>query len=485
MVGLLETPSHPDLIFRPLKRSVHLGIDRALQEVVRWRRPVLTALFWYPSPPEPGWFFLVSRGAFKLAQFATPPESPAAFRTPGSAFQKLPGLHRGVMDRNDGRQRQNHSGYANQQGTSLGQYPLGHPSDRFRQQPLASNTPLSTPAPAGPRGAQPYGYDYDADSQFAGNMPQPYGQQQYSSGPPAPQRTPQTQYSQYGSSQMYHVPGPQGDASSQYGTVSQYQQSQEPAIETMNGGYRNVTQSQYYGAGGGQEGAATAPAVPIAPQPMPSQYQAQQLGYPSHPSPGARESSAFSAASMADPRQVNTPQGVFATGTYQDANDSSTKAYSELAKRTTSIFSLVQAVRLDQAAEEMLQMTDWLASSAERLNLTQDPLDTTANQEKREQLSNFNNCFMAALQKQKDLLKARQSGQQLNPSHHLIDERRLSDMGDRIVSLCNGVEKHGMVDYELGIWEEEIISMLTDCLNLMQDAEVGHQQRQIAPIRRR
>jgi len=85
-------------------------------------------------------------------------------------------------------------------------------------------------------------------------------------------------------------------------------------------------------------------------------------------------------------------------------------------------------------------------------------LDTTANQEKREQLSNFNNCFMAALQKQKDLLKARQSGQQLNPSHHLIDERRLSDMGDRIVSLCNGVEKHGMVDYELGIWEEEIIS---------------------------
>lgn len=273
------------------------------------------------------------------------------------------------MDRNDGRQRQNHSGYANQQGTSLGQYPLGHPSDRFRQQPLASNAQLSTPAPAGPRGAQNYGgYDYDTDSQFAGNMPQSYGQQQYSSGPPPPQRTPQAHYPQYGSNPIYQIPGAQGEGSSQYGSVSQYQQNQEPAIETLNSGFRNVnvTQPQYYGAGGGQEGAATTTGVPIPPQPMTSQYQ--QMGYTSHPSPRVRETPNFPGASMADPRQTTTPQPSFAAASFQDTSDSSATAYAELAKKTSSIFSHVHAVRLEQAAEELLQMTDWMSNYAEHLS---------------------------------------------------------------------------------------------------------------------
>lgn len=90
-------------------------------------------------------------------------------------------------------------------------------------------------------------------------------------------------------------------------------------------------------------------------------------------------------------------------------------------------------------------------------DLTQDPLNVAANKEKREQFSNFNNCFLATLQKQKDILKARQNGQPLNPSQHLVDERRLVEMGDRIVNLSNSLEKHGMVDYELGVWEEEIV----------------------------
>lgn len=30
-------------------------------------------------------------------------------------------------------------------------------------------------------------------------------------------------------------------------------------------------------------------------------------------------------------------------------------------------------------------------------------------------------------------------------------------MGHEIVRLCNGIERHGLVDYEYGVWEELII----------------------------
>ena len=31
-------------------------------------------------------------------------------------------------------------------------------------------------------------------------------------------------------------------------------------------------------------------------------------------------------------------------------------------------------------------------------------------------------------------------------------------MGDELVRLCDGLERHGLVNYQIGVWEEEIIS---------------------------
>lgn len=33
----------------------------------------------------------------------------------------------------------------------------------------------------------------------------------------------------------------------------------------------------------------------------------------------------------------------------------------------------------------------------------------------------------------------------------------LDHMGQEIVSLCDRIEQHGLVDYQMGVWEEEII----------------------------
>lgn len=34
----------------------------------------------------------------------------------------------------------------------------------------------------------------------------------------------------------------------------------------------------------------------------------------------------------------------------------------------------------------------------------------------------------------------------------------LERMGDEVVRLCDTMERHGLVDYQMGVWEEEIIS---------------------------
>jgi hypothetical protein len=46
-----------------------------------------------------------------------------------------------------------------------------------------------------------------------------------------------------------------------------------------------------------------------------------------------------------------------------------------------------------------------------------------------------------------------------HPSHiSLLRRDRLEAMGKDLIQLCDQVEQHGLVDYQMGIWEEEILS---------------------------
>lgn len=39
----------------------------------------------------------------------------------------------------------------------------------------------------------------------------------------------------------------------------------------------------------------------------------------------------------------------------------------------------------------------------------------------------------------------------------LITEEYLKKLGNELVHLCNLIERHGLVDYECGVWEERIL----------------------------
>lgn len=57
-------------------------------------------------------------------------------------------------------------------------------------------------------------------------------------------------------------------------------------------------------------------------------------------------------------------------------------------------------------------------------------------------------------QKQKEMME---SGQQIQRPQSLISQEGLQKMGKDLVRLCDGVERHGLVDYQYGVWEEQII----------------------------
>ena len=52
------------------------------------------------------------------------------------------------------------------------------------------------------------------------------------------------------------------------------------------------------------------------------------------------------------------------------------------------------------------------------------------------------------------------SGMALQRDQTLMSEERLEEMGKSIVRLCDGIKRHGLVDYEYGVWEEQIIESM-------------------------
>lgn len=101
----------------------------------------------------------------------------------------------------------------------------------------------------------------------------------------------------------------------------------------------------------------------------------------------------------------------------------------------------------------------------------------------------FNTCWLAVLQCQKDnTQRMLGTGQAPVPPQSLITEEFLEKMGHDLVSLCDTIERHGLVDYQMGVWEEEIISgkhapkktkvmrlitfpVLTQCLDLLDTSD--------------
>jgi hypothetical protein len=66
----------------------------------------------------------------------------------------------------------------------------------------------------------------------------------------------------------------------------------------------------------------------------------------------------------------------------------------------------------------------------------------------------FNTAWLSIFQRQKDMLE---SGQRIQPPQSLMSQDFINKMAKDLIRMCDAIEKHGLVDYQYGVAEEQII----------------------------
>ncbi|MCJ1361512.1 hypothetical protein MMC16_000612 [Acarospora aff. strigata] len=361
------------------------------------------------------------------------------------------------MEGGDQQRRPNdQSGYAARafgQSTAQ-QQPGAAASDRYRQPvALASRDPTAAQSGGRSGNVQGYGsYGYTEPSQFGAPSLASSSMQYPSDYAQNSQRQPQ-QFTQYAPNIMYNVtqqPPPQ----SPYETVPQYQPRQSAAIEVLS---TQFGVPQYYAPN--EPTSAPGPAVPQAYAP------AQFLTYPQQPSIGRPSLGQSYPTGMAE----YAPQGASEVLEQQEVAQEPSSfddAYNQYQNALRQTFENTRGGRLVEAGDSLLDISGWLLGHAEELGLVRDEQELHSDRIKL--WDEFNTCWLAVLQKQKDMTQEMlDSGQAPRHPQSILQEDFMERMGRELVRLCDSMERHGLVDYQMGVWEEEIINVLTECLNLL------------------
>lgn len=159
-------------------------------------------------------------------------------------------------------------------------------------------------------------------------------------------------------------------------------------------------------------------------------------------------------------------------------------AYNQYRQALITVFGYTQRGHLNEASRLLLELSAWLIDNARDLGkilffsledysaktigcitglFRDDPNTLTKH---RQLWHEFNICWLSLCQKQKDLTEAllrngghrrRQSLQSHSLPATMLSADSMEKMGQELIRLCDLVEPHGLVDYQMGIWEEEIL----------------------------
>ncbi|PKS05365.1 hypothetical protein jhhlp_008739 [Lomentospora prolificans] len=353
--------------------------------------------------------------------------------------------------RNRGRQNEppvhgvNNPRYPLQDQQSSRRNMAGSATERFRP------APLNTSSGRGMAGASSYGgYYQESASAFPGTgLSQgglPYQSTDYS------QDTRQQQtFSTYNPNMMYPVS--QTGTQNPYDAAQQFQGRQPGAMSMMSGEV-----PQYFQSDTGS--AATSSALPAA-QSSGAAYQ-QQPQIPtfsgSLPSVGAGLASSQTTAPSVAMEQSD--YSAMATGAGME------ERWADYQTRLATVFRDIRSGSLKRASETLLGISNWLLSQVVDLGLNVD--DRTLHADRLKLWNDFNYAWLGLFQGQKDMTE---SEQKLQGVETLLSKDDLEKMGKELVRLCDGIERHGLVDYQYGVWEEQIITVLTECLDLCEASD--------------
>ncbi|RMZ86017.1 hypothetical protein DV737_g324, partial [Chaetothyriales sp. CBS 132003] len=256
---------------------------------------------------------------------------------------------------------------------------------------------------------------------------------------------PGQQYAQYGPGTIL----PSMHQQTMYDHVPGYQQRQPSAIEAMSSQLGALPQY-----------------LPQPDQQNPLQLQTASSHYAvSQPDTSAYTPAAMQRAPLHE--QQSQQQSSQQSAAEQEALQAGFREYEQQLRAT---FEAIIAGRLTEAGEKILPLSRWLTNSVVPLGLHHD--DESQYAERMKVWRAFNLCWEALGQKQKDVCEdalrtGRMPGDMLAAGtiHRMVDE---------LLSLCDQLEQYGLVDYEMGVAEEEITHIFTLCLDLLQRPEPVH-----------
>ncbi|OAT01463.1 hypothetical protein, variant 2 [Blastomyces dermatitidis ER-3] len=369
----------------------------------------------------------------------------------------------------DSHQRKTYGPSGYRTGSGIGQHPIRHlsgsSSDRFRhqQQPEPARGPDTHEVIPQDRTSSLSAYGaYVYTEPPSCNTPSLQGgtlqggglqyESNFSSTSPRNQQPDQQQQrlSQYDGDMVYGIT-PQVQPQAPYEGVSQYQPRQSAAIEVL------ATQfgvPQYFQPAG--------PAVAGVSDQYLTASQVQSTQYSQPASPTRASTTSALPEIMADLHASAATEGLEHADFPRESPSGFDDAYNQYQRALRQTFENTRSGRLLDASQSLLEISEWLLGNATELELRPDRIKLW---------NEFNTCWLAVCQKQKDMTQEVLETRSGATPQNLLTEDILNKMGRELVRLCDRMEEHGLVDYQMGVWEEEILSVLGQCLDLLEGNE--------------
>ncbi|KAK2591169.1 hypothetical protein QQS21_011145 [Conoideocrella luteorostrata] len=140
--------------------------------------------------------------------------------------------------------------------------------------------------------------------------------------------------------------------------------------------------------------------------------------------------------------------------------------WSNYRRQLGTVFRDVADGQLERASGTMLELSQWLLTRVVELGLHQD--NPSLHEVRLSLWDDFNHGWLALAFQQKELMTSRRN---ISNPRRLMTKAKIEELGDELVRLCDRLERHGLVDYQYGVWEEQIEAALEECLDVFEDIE--------------
>ncbi|TAQ90436.1 hypothetical protein B7494_g1270 [Chlorociboria aeruginascens] len=170
---------------------------------------------------------------------------------------------------------------------------------------------------------------------------------------------------------------------------------------------------------------------------------------------------------MAMGEMPHAAAGVMGEGGFPGQQPGTVEAYTLYQTTLKETFQNIIDGRLREASVSLMEASTWLLGRVRELGLTSD--EKSLHNERLRLWGEFNTAWLSIFQRQQDMLESRQ---RIQAPQSLMTQAYINRMAKDLIRLCDAIEKDGLVDYQYGVAEEQIITAaLTECLDLQESIQ--------------